>query len=99
MQTLTIADHKVESRSLHGWNGKGLQTVAWSADDDHMFVTGSTGSSWVLLSVDSRADAQVLYEVPKGQAWIFEPVASPDGRYLAFNKRLYDKNIVLLENF
>ena len=99
IQILTIADHKTETRSLHGWNGKGLQTIAWSADDSHLFVTGSSESFNALLSVDSRGNAQVLYEVRPSQAWIVAPVASPDGRYLAFDQRNYDNNIALLENF
>ena len=99
IQILTIADHKTEGRLLHGWNGKTLQSVAWSADDSHLFVTGWSESSNALLSVDSRGDAQVLYEVRPGQAWIIELVASPDGRYLSFTQRNYQSNIALLENF
>jgi Tol biopolymer transport system component len=99
IQILTIADHKTETRSVRGWNGKYFQSVAWSADDSHLFVTGWSESSNALLSVDSRGNAQVLYEVRRGQAWIYQPVASPDGRYLSFTQRNYQSNIALLENF
>jgi eukaryotic-like serine/threonine-protein kinase len=99
IQILTIADHKTDTRSVRGWNGKYFQSVAWSADDSHLFVTGWSESSNALLSVDSRDNAQVLYEVRPGQAWIYDPIASPDGRYLSFTQRNYQSNIALLENF
>ena len=96
---LTVADHKTEARSVLGWNGKFFQSVSWSADDSQLFVTGWSESSNALLSVDSRGNSQVLYEVPRGQAWIYDPVASPDGRYLSFTQRNYQSNVALLENF
>jgi Tol biopolymer transport system component len=42
---------------------------------------------------------QVLAEAPDAGAWLFHPVASPDGRYLAYLKRTYDSNVMMLERF
>jgi hypothetical protein len=42
---------------------------------------------------------QVLAEVPYGDAWLYNPVPSPDGHYLAYMKRSYKSNVMMLEHF
>jgi len=43
--------------------------------------------------------AQVLTEVVLGDAWPYALVPSPDGRYLAYAKRTFESNVMMLEHF
>ena len=77
-----------------------MQSVAWSADGSHLFVTAWSEASNVLLFIDLRGNLRVLAEVPTGEAWFgADPVASPDGHYLAYMKRTYEGNVMMLEHF
>jgi serine/threonine protein kinase/Tol biopolymer transport system component len=99
VKILTLAESKVVTLPLKGWRWKTVQTVSWSADGGHLFATAYTGSSFVLLFIDLRGNLRVLTEVPEGEAWLYKPVASPDGRYLAYEKRTFESNVMMLENF
>ena len=57
------------------------------------------GSSNALLSVDANGNSKVLYEFPGGAGWISFNRAFPDGKRLAFTKRVYKSDVMLLENF
>jgi len=96
LRILTLADGKVVTLGLQGWKWCG--TIAWSADGSHLFATA--GKSWEssspLLFLDLRGNLQVLDEVP---ALRFHPAASPDGRYVAYTKRTYENNVMMLEHF
>jgi dipeptidyl aminopeptidase/acylaminoacyl peptidase len=96
---LTLADHKVMTLALQGWKWDQVQSVAWSADGSHLFVTAFSGPSTALLFIDLHGDLQVLAEAPQGAEWLYEPVPSPDGRYLAYMKRTYESNVTMLEHF
>jgi hypothetical protein len=99
VKILTLSESKVVTLPLKGWRWKTVQTVAWSADGGHLFATAYTGTSFVLLFIDLRGNLRVLAEVPEGEAWLYKPVASPDGRYLAYEKRTYESNVMMLEHF
>jgi hypothetical protein len=60
---------------------------------------GDSASSTVLLSIDANGSPRDLYEMPTGAAWVSSIVPSPHGRFLAFTKRVYPNDIMLLENF
>jgi serine/threonine protein kinase len=96
---LTLNDHKVVTLPLQGWKWRYMQSVAWSADASYLFATAYTGKSFVLFSIDPRGNMQVLAEVPYGDAWLYNPVPSPDGHYLAYMKRSYKSNVMMLEHF
>jgi hypothetical protein len=64
-----------------------------------LFAIALSESSSALISVDPVGRLAVLHEVDPRQAWIGMPIASPAGRFLAFTKRTYISNLVLLENF
>ena len=75
-----------------------LQSVGWSADGRSFFVTNWTPTGFVLGQVDLAGHAHVLLN--KGtEQWMNGPIASPDGRYLAFTAQTWDSNVWLLENF
>ena len=52
----------------------------------------------MLLFIDLRGNLQVLAEGPDDE-WLFGPVASPDGHYLAYLMRTYESNVMMLEHF
>jgi len=97
LQILTLADGKVVTLALRGW--KWCDTVAWAADGSHLFATASSGTSYALLFLDLRGNLQVLAEAPAGRAWLHHQVASPDGHYLAYTKRTWESNVMMLEHF
>jgi serine/threonine protein kinase len=99
VRILTLDDHKVVALALQGWKWRYIQSVAWSADGSHLFATAYTGKSFVLFSIDPRGNMQELAEVPDGDAWLYNPLPSPDGHYLAYMKRTYESNVMMLENF
>ena len=96
---LSIADHKVVTLALQGWKWDRIQSVAWSTDGSHLFATAWSDASTVLLFIDLRGNLQVLAEVPQGGGWLNDPVPSPDGHYLAYYKRTYESNVMMLEHF
>jgi hypothetical protein len=55
--------------------------------------------SWrvALLSLDDRET--VLLDAAVGQGFPTDLYPSPDGRYLGYGLRLYEGNVVLLENY
>ena len=99
IRVLTLADRQVVTLALQHWKWESLQSVAWSADGSHLFATAWSVTSAVLLFTDLRGNLQVLAEVPSDEAWVSSPVPSPDGRYLAYQKRTYESNVMMLEHF
>jgi hypothetical protein len=63
------------------------------------FAVALSDASSALISIDPSGKLTVLHEVDPGRAWLGIPIASPDGRYLAFTKRTYISDLVMLENF
>jgi Tol biopolymer transport system component len=78
-----------------------LLGIAWSPTGQRLAYVRfqGTGSSVALLSLDAKGNPKVLYEMPAGAAWVSFIVPSPDGRRLAFTKRVYIDDVMLLENF
>jgi eukaryotic-like serine/threonine-protein kinase len=81
---------------LKGW---GVQSAAWSPDNQHLYVSGPFGDKYQISSVSLQGKVKDIVSVPMGAAWITDPVPSPDGKYLAFELRRYESNVVMLENF
>ena len=50
-----------------------MQSVAWSADGNHLFACRFSGTSSALLFIDLRGKLQVLAEAPQGEAWLTIP--------------------------
>jgi hypothetical protein len=79
---------------LKGWSR--LWSVAWSADGASLFASIQTARRSCLLHVTMNGEVQVLREVT---GTIERPIASPDGRHLAFGERGYNSNAWMIENF
>jgi serine/threonine protein kinase/Tol biopolymer transport system component len=99
VRILTLSNHKVGTLTLQGWKWRMVQSVAWSADGSHLFATAFSETSTVLLFIDLRGNLQVLAEEPQDAGWLYGPVPSPDGHYLAYMKRTHETNVMMLEHF
>jgi Tol biopolymer transport system component len=99
VKILSLEDRAIRTLPIHGWKWKYLIDVCWSADGKHLFAITNSESSSALISIDPTGKLAVLQEVDPGKAWIGLPIASPDGHYLAFTKRTYVSDLVMLENF
>jgi serine/threonine protein kinase/Tol biopolymer transport system component len=72
------------------------QSLSWSADGKTVFVTAHTPNAFVLAQVGLTGSVHIL--LAKADQWMNQPVASPDGHYLAFRAQTWDSNVWLLEN-
>ncbi|MGO9084750.1 MAG: protein kinase domain-containing protein [Terriglobales bacterium] len=99
IRILNIVDRKITVLQVRNWKWQSLQQIRWAADGKIMFAVAPTAISWDILSIDAKGNARVLYEIPMGAGWIASIVASPDGRTLAFTKRTFVNDVMLLENF
>jgi DNA-binding winged helix-turn-helix (wHTH) protein/Tol biopolymer transport system component len=95
---LTLADHEVVPLTLRRWKWGRMQSLTWSADGSHLFATALAGP---IVLIDLHGNLQVLAETYTGvgRAWLYNPVASPDGHYLAYMKRTLESNVMMLEHF
>jgi serine/threonine protein kinase/Tol biopolymer transport system component len=98
VRILRLADRSTVTLALQGWKWNRIQSVNWSADGSHLFATAWSAPSRVLLMIDLRGNLQVLTEVHDGE-WLYHPIASPDGQYLVYLKRAFERNVVMLEHF
>jgi len=96
---LTLAAHKIVTLALRRGKQIELQSIAWSADGSHLFATAATETFFEVLLIDMHGNMQVLARAPAGDAWLFDPVPSPDGHYLAYMKRTFESNVTMLEHF
>jgi Tol biopolymer transport system component len=74
-----------------------MQTIGWAADGKNLFVGAFPDGNGRLLEVNPDGHAQVLLEKPF--SWIGQPVASPDGKHIAFVNSTNDSTVTLLEQF
>jgi serine/threonine protein kinase len=99
IRILNLADGRVNILTVRNWKWAMLQQISWAADGKSWFALAFSDSSVALLTVDANGNPRVLYEIPGGLAWISGIVPSPDGKRLAFTKRVYLTDVMLLENF
>jgi eukaryotic-like serine/threonine-protein kinase len=99
IQILNVADRKVAVLPTRDWKWPDVQQIRWAADGNSLFAVAESASSWALLSINAKGDARVLYKIPMGTGWIASLVPSPDGRSIAFTKRVFVNDVMLLENF
>jgi len=97
VEVLTLNDHVWHELSPEpGWGN--LQYISWAADGRGFFVTSWLPESYNLLHV--ALDGKVKPLLRNGhRQWMFSPLASPDGKYLAFQAQTWDSNVWMLEKF
>jgi Tol biopolymer transport system component len=79
---------------VSGWAN--LRSLGWSADGRQLFVSKGSSSGDSLLRVSLKGEAEVLRTAGM---WIEHPVASPDGRQLAWGEVSSNSNAWIIENF
>jgi hypothetical protein len=99
VRILNLVDRKSAMLPVRDWKWKALGEIKWAADGKGLFALAQSASSTVLLSIDANGNPTVLHEMPTGAAWVSNFVSSPDGRSLAFTKRMFRGDVMLLENF
>ena len=86
--------HEVSSEP--GWGD--FQSTAWAADGNSFFVTSWLPDSFNLLHVTLAGKVIPLLRNGRRQ-WIYHPLPSRDGKYLAFQGQTWDSNVWMLEGF
>lgn len=71
-----------------------LLSAAWAMDGKALFVTAFASKGAPLLRVGLDGDTRVLY---RGLKYVENPVASPDGRYLAFGEMTQEGNAWVMD--
>jgi serine/threonine protein kinase len=80
---------------IKGWV---LQWISWSPNNQQLFVSGFNNQPpFKILLVNLDGKFTPLKESGEAE-WIYSPLPSPDGHYLAYSSRWYDANVALLEN-
>jgi hypothetical protein len=83
------------SREFSVENQPILGSLAWAADGKSLFATAFSSLGDPVLHISLDGSAQMLH---RGAKHALSPVASPDGRYLAFTARTADSNAWVIEN-
>ena len=96
IQILDIVDGKRNVIELKDWS---VQWASWSPDNQHLYVSGGFGPGFRVASVSLDGKVKGLLDVPEGPGWPFDVQPSPNGRYLGYGMRLYEANVIMLENY
>jgi Tol biopolymer transport system component len=84
------------ARSLDVGSSERLSGISWSADDKGWFVTSSSPKGATIFHVGASGVVSRLWTTNSN---LVVPVASPDGKNLAFSTSTYNSNAWLIENF
>jgi hypothetical protein len=77
-----------------GWSIYGF---SWAADGKALFASVPISTEFLISRIDLDGNTHVLFK--QLAAWIGSPIASPDGKHLAYFQGIVDDNYWLLENF
>src|SRR5262245_38342486 len=100
LQVLSLSGKRSFTVAIKGWTN--LEGPRWAADGKGWFVSSWSEGSDILLFVDLKGQAQVLWRQPSflpstaGGTW---GIPSPDGRYIALAASTLSGNAWLMENF
>ena len=90
---------------LHGGGEKNIPLpkgwvavdTCWTSDGVAIFLSGFSTDA-VIARIELDGKTTVLLRGGKGQ-YLYSPIESPDGRYLAYGEQGWNSNVWLLENF
>jgi Tol biopolymer transport system component len=92
IRLVSLAGDSPRNVEAGGWTH--LLSVAWASNGKALFVTAFASKGAPLLRVALDGNTRMLY---RGLKYVEHPVASPDGRYLAFGEMTEDGNAWLLD--
>lgn len=92
VRILNLSSHTQYDISTPWW----VEGLCWSADGKMLYATAQ-GDEFVLAWVSLDGKSKVLAH--KAIPWYISPVASPDGRTLAYTEQFSESDLVLLEHF
>jgi Tol biopolymer transport system component len=84
------------SRSIAVGGSKHLSGISWSADGNGLFVASSSVHAATILRVNVNGEVSELWTTSSS---LGVPLASPDGRNLAFTISTFNSNAWVVENF
>ncbi len=97
IEVLTLLDHAWREVSVEpGWGQ--LWDIAWAADGKGFFVTSFLPDSYNLLYVMLGGKVRPLFHNSLREP-MYNPIPSPDGKYMAWEGTTDDSNAWILENF
>ena len=83
--------------TVKGWSNLPWMGLYWSADGKGFYAGSLSPEAGTLLYVDLKGDARVLWR--KNGTQILWGMPSPDGRYLAIEASVSNRNVWMLEGF
>jgi Tol biopolymer transport system component len=98
IEMLSLADGVWHEIALEASLGH-LHSIGWAADGRGFFVTSVTDSGHRLVHVSITGRTAPLWQVGRQGSSIKDPLASPDGRYVAYNGETWDSNVWIIDNF
>jgi WD40 repeat protein len=97
IEMLTLSDRAWREIPVEpGWGD--FQDINWAADGKGLFVTSWLPDSIALLYVSLAGKVKPLVRNGHRQ-WMASPLASPDGKWLAYQAHTWDGNVWMLESF
>lgn len=79
------------------WHRGKVQGAAWSADPSRLLLTGEDETGFVLWSASRSGEATELHR--SRDTWLLFPLASPDGRFIAFTGLAMQTRLVALDGW
>ncbi len=92
IRLVSLAAEPAREIQVEDWTH--LLSVAWASDGKALFVTAFASKGAPLLRVPLDGKPHLLY---RGLKYVENPVASPNGRYLAFGEMTQDGNAWVLD--
>ena len=99
IEVLTLSDGTCHELSPE-LQGHDLYSIGWAADGKSFLAVSRLRDSLDLLHVTLAGKVQTMLS-PEGyqNQFLRGPLASPDGRYLAFKAQTWDGNVWMIDNF
>jgi eukaryotic-like serine/threonine-protein kinase len=92
---LSLVGQATQQITVNSW--RDFDNVAWAANGKSLFVSTRAQRGSVLLNVDLKGNARVLWTNTGGLGTL--PVPSPDGRHVALFGWVVNTNMWMMENF
>jgi len=96
IQILDVQSGEKSVVELKGWSN--VLWTSWSTGSQRVYVSGVFGVGTRVALVSLEGKETTLLDTGSAQ-WPTALYPSPDGRYLGYGLRVYEGNVVLLENY